>query len=70
MLMVVIAEDDLMIADSERGSFPQCVVWTYETPFKAMEQIKDYVAFHPDRVDAIGSHGAKALIPPDKETGK
>ena|ERR1700686_4885965 len=45
-------------------------VWTYETPFKAMEQIKDYVAFHPDRVDAIGSHGAKALIPPDKEAGK
>jgi uncharacterized protein (DUF427 family) len=35
-----------------------------------MEQIKDYVAFHPDRVDAIGSHGAKALIPPDKEAGK
>ena len=26
MLMVVIAEDDLMIADSERGSFPQCGV--------------------------------------------
>jgi uncharacterized protein (DUF427 family) len=45
-------------------------VWTYQTPFKAMEQIKDYVAFHPDRVDAIGSHGAKALIPPDKEAGK
>ena len=28
-------------------------VWTYETPFGAMAQIKDYVAFYPDRVDAI-----------------
>jgi uncharacterized protein (DUF427 family) len=29
-------------------------VWTYETPFEAMTQIKDYVAFYPDRVDEIG----------------
>jgi uncharacterized protein (DUF427 family) len=29
-------------------------VWTYETPFPAMAQIKDYVAFYPDRVDEIG----------------
>jgi uncharacterized protein (DUF427 family) len=28
-------------------------VWTYETPFAAMAQIKDYVAFYPDRVDEI-----------------
>jgi uncharacterized protein (DUF427 family) len=28
-------------------------VWSYETPFAAMTQIKDYVAFYPDRVDAI-----------------
>jgi uncharacterized protein (DUF427 family) len=28
-------------------------VWTYETPFPAMAQIKDYVAFYPDRVDTI-----------------
>jgi uncharacterized protein (DUF427 family) len=28
-------------------------VWTYETPFEAMAQIKEYVAFYPDRVDAI-----------------
>ena len=26
-------------------------VWTYETPFEAMAQIKDYLAFYPDRVD-------------------
>jgi hypothetical protein len=28
-------------------------VWTYETPFEAMAQIKDYVAFYPEHVDAI-----------------
>jgi uncharacterized protein (DUF427 family) len=28
-------------------------VWTYETPFDAMAQIKDYVAFYRDRVDEI-----------------
>jgi uncharacterized protein (DUF427 family) len=28
-------------------------VWTYETPFEAMAQIKDHVAFYPDRVDEI-----------------
>ena len=28
-------------------------VWTYETPFPAMAEIKGYVAFYPDRVDAI-----------------
>jgi len=28
--------------------------WTYETPFEAMTQIKDYVAFYPNRVDEIG----------------
>jgi uncharacterized protein (DUF427 family) len=28
-------------------------VWTYETPFEAMAQIKDYVAFYPDRIDEI-----------------
>jgi len=28
-------------------------VWTYETPFEAMPQIKDYVAFYPDSGDEI-----------------
>ena len=28
-------------------------VWTYETPFEAMAQIKDYLAFYPDRIDEI-----------------
>jgi uncharacterized protein (DUF427 family) len=35
-------------------------VWTYETPFKAMAQIKDYVAFYPDRVDGITQQSAQA----------
>ena len=28
-------------------------VWTYENPFEAIAQIKDYVAFYADRVDEI-----------------
>jgi uncharacterized protein (DUF427 family) len=28
-------------------------IWTYETPFAAMAQIRDYLAFYPDRVDEI-----------------
>ena len=35
-------------------------VWTYETPFEAMAQIKDYVAFYPDRVDGITQQSAPA----------
>lgn len=28
-------------------------VWTYESPYPAVAQIKEYVAFYPSRVDAI-----------------
>jgi uncharacterized protein (DUF427 family) len=28
-------------------------VWTYEAPYDAVTAIKDYVAFYPERVDAI-----------------
>jgi uncharacterized protein (DUF427 family) len=28
-------------------------VWTYEAPYAAVVAIKDYIAFYPDRVDAI-----------------
>lgn len=28
-------------------------VWTYENPYPAVEQIKEHVAFYPDRVDEI-----------------
>jgi uncharacterized protein (DUF427 family) len=27
--------------------------WTYEQPFPAVVEIKDYVAFYPDRVDEV-----------------
>ena len=37
------------------GDRSRKAVWTYETPFAAMAQIKGYVAFYPDRVDGIGS---------------
>jgi uncharacterized protein (DUF427 family) len=36
------------------GDRSRNAVWTYETPFEGMAQIKDYVAFYPDRVDEIG----------------
>jgi uncharacterized protein (DUF427 family) len=35
------------------GDRSKNAVWTYETPFEGMAQIKDYVAFYPDRVDEI-----------------
>ena len=28
-------------------------IWTYETPYAAVAEIKDHLAFYPDRVDAI-----------------
>jgi uncharacterized protein (DUF427 family) len=28
-------------------------VWTYEAPYDAVREIKDYLAFYPDRVDAL-----------------
>ena len=28
-------------------------VWTYESPYPAVAAIRDYLAFCPDRVDAI-----------------
>jgi uncharacterized protein (DUF427 family) len=27
--------------------------WTYETPYPAVAEIRDYLAFYPDRVEAI-----------------
>jgi uncharacterized protein (DUF427 family) len=35
------------------GRSSENAVWTYDTPFPAMAQIKEYLAFYPDRVDAI-----------------
>ena len=33
-------------------------VWTYEAPYAAVAEIKDHVAFYPDRVDAISEQPA------------
>jgi uncharacterized protein (DUF427 family) len=35
------------------GERSKNAIWTYESPHPAMAQIKDYVAFYPDRVDSI-----------------
>jgi uncharacterized protein (DUF427 family) len=29
------------------------IVWTYESPYAAVADIRNYLAFYPDRVDAI-----------------
>jgi uncharacterized protein (DUF427 family) len=33
-------------------------VWSYQQPFPAMAEIKDHLAFYPDRVDAIEESAA------------
>jgi uncharacterized protein (DUF427 family) len=35
------------------GERSRNAVWTYEAPYAAVAEIKDHVAFYPDRVDAI-----------------
>ena len=40
------------------GDRSRNAVWTYEDPFEAMAQIKNYVAFYPDRVDGITQRDA------------
>jgi uncharacterized protein (DUF427 family) len=31
-------------------------IWSYEDPYPAVAQIKEHVAFYPDRVDEIAEH--------------
>ena len=33
------------------GQFAQNAVWSYEDPYPAMAEIKDYLAFYPNKVD-------------------
>jgi uncharacterized protein (DUF427 family) len=33
-------------------------IWTYEAPYDAVAEIKNHLAFYPDRVDAIEEHAA------------
>lgn len=35
------------------GSRSENGIWTYETPYEAVGQIKDHVAFYPNAVDSI-----------------
>jgi uncharacterized protein (DUF427 family) len=35
------------------GARSQNAVWTYETPYPSVAEIKDYLAFYPNRVDSI-----------------
>ena len=35
------------------GDRAKNAVWTYENPYDAVAQIREYVAFYPDRVDSI-----------------
>jgi uncharacterized protein (DUF427 family) len=35
------------------GRRSENAVWSYERPFPAMAEIKEYLAFYPNRVDAI-----------------
>jgi uncharacterized protein (DUF427 family) len=38
---------------SAGGKTAENAVWSYETPFPAMAEIKEYLAFYPNRVDRI-----------------
>jgi uncharacterized protein (DUF427 family) len=35
------------------GGRSKNVAWTYEAPYDAVAEIKEYLAFYPDRVDSI-----------------
>ncbi len=35
------------------GSRGKNAVWTYEAPYGPVAEIKEYLAFYPDRVDSI-----------------
>ena len=40
------------------GKTAENAVWSYEQPFPAMAEIKDYLAFYPNRVDKIEESNA------------
>ncbi|HEX7853675.1 MAG TPA: DUF427 domain-containing protein [Sphingobium sp.] len=39
------------------GTYAADAIWTYETPYDAVADIKDHLAFYPDRVDRIEETG-------------
>jgi len=36
------------------GDKSKNAVWTYEAPYPAVAEIKEHLAFYPDRVDSMG----------------
>ena len=49
-----------------RCALHQRAVWTYESPYAAVAAIRDYLAFYPDRVDAIEERpGRLTALPAD-----
>jgi uncharacterized protein (DUF427 family) len=43
---------------SSGGKRSANAVWTYEAPYAAVAEIKDHLAFYPDRVDEIKEHNS------------
>jgi len=41
---------------AEGGERSRDSVWSYEAPYPAVVQIKDHLAFYPDRVDSIAEY--------------
>ncbi|HLY78396.1 MAG TPA: DUF427 domain-containing protein [Caulobacteraceae bacterium] len=46
------------------GRIAENAVWTYETPYPAMETIRDYLAFYPNQVEIreIGAAGSPDAV--------
>jgi uncharacterized protein (DUF427 family) len=45
------------------GDRAKNAVWTYEAPYDAVADIKDHLAFYPDRVDSIEETVATTTLP-------
>ena len=44
-------------------------VWTYEAPYAAVTDIKDHLAFYPDRVDSIVTEAPAATMSQERRDG-
>lgn len=44
------------------GEHSNDAIWTYEAPFDAVAEIENYLAFYPDRVDAIEERDASRRL--------
>jgi uncharacterized protein (DUF427 family) len=51
------------------GDRSRNAVWSYEAPFEAMTQIRNYVAFYPDRVDEISAEPVQGHIKRTPQAG-